>query len=601
MREMLLTLILLTVIFTVSSMFVFIYKKVFTSVNAKIVCYMWLAVMIISIIPIRIGIFPIYKITNFIESTPDVNITYNSEYTNKTDFDLPEESTVNENAIKNKQSFIKNTSEWLMSKNADIILWILLFIWMSGFILSLSISYNNYRKIKKALDKNSKICTSESQLEFFNSLKNRIGVKQICGIRIINENVYVSPCVCGFLKPVIYVGNEYLNYDKEKLSIIYSHELYHIKRNDIIFKMISLITFSVHWFNPLSSYLKNIVNEDCELACDIDVLQSLGKSNAEKYMTVIIDIAEKLSTTKSHAVNGGLFLNNCSGKKYLIRRYKKMKNYKLSNTAKIISVLFITLIFALNMILISSCSVFGNDTNNKINIDDESPIIAELVRVYHGLGKDTKLTKDHFKDIETIEIKVSIYDGMMKESSYTSDNILIDFVVNGTELPLLEKIIKKARFEDFIIDYYNNVTGENYKKNDNFFIYDFYNDYISQERTDESIQEGLNNLRKINAFYLYADPNMPGLAPEERKEMIISHPDSVDNPQYIFDPYASDREIQLILSLWLNSDYINGRITDNYEIDVSGVKYMPNLSNLIFNGLKPVVDTIPQGINVTLK
>lgn len=46
------------------------------------------------------------------------------------------------------------------------------------------------------------------------------------------------------------------------------HELVHLKRRDLIYKLIIFIGTTIHWFNPVIYLMSKISFEDLELSCD---------------------------------------------------------------------------------------------------------------------------------------------------------------------------------------------------------------------------------------------------------------------------------------------------------------------------------------------
>ena len=75
-----------------------------------------------------------------------------------------------------------------------------------------------------------------------------------------------TPAVTGLLRPRLLLPHEH--YDVQELRYILRHELCHLKRRDMLFKLVLLAANAMHWFNPVVYLMLRQADEDIELACD---------------------------------------------------------------------------------------------------------------------------------------------------------------------------------------------------------------------------------------------------------------------------------------------------------------------------------------------
>ena len=75
-----------------------------------------------------------------------------------------------------------------------------------------------------------------------------------------------SPMVLGFIVPVILLPH--WNYSKDDTEFILRHEMMHIKKHDILLKLLLFAAESVHWFIPLVHHFNSIMNQYREICCD---------------------------------------------------------------------------------------------------------------------------------------------------------------------------------------------------------------------------------------------------------------------------------------------------------------------------------------------
>ena len=75
-----------------------------------------------------------------------------------------------------------------------------------------------------------------------------------------------TPAVTGLLRPRLLLPHE--RYDVQELRYILRHELCHLKRRDMLLKLVLLAANAMHWFNPVVYLMLRQADEDIELACD---------------------------------------------------------------------------------------------------------------------------------------------------------------------------------------------------------------------------------------------------------------------------------------------------------------------------------------------
>ena len=102
-----------------------------------------------------------------------------------------------------------------------------------------------------------------------------------------------TPLTYGVIKPVILVPGDMDWSDDKKMEYVLTHEYTHIRRFDILRKLLLIVTVSVHWFNPMVWILFILANRDIELACDEDVLGWCGLSRRSDYARMLVHMQER--------------------------------------------------------------------------------------------------------------------------------------------------------------------------------------------------------------------------------------------------------------------------------------------------------------------
>ena len=88
-------------------------------------------------------------------------------------------------------------------------------------------------------------------------------------IQISVSDRITTPLTYKLFKPVIIFPKSTDWNDKKSIQFILAHEYVHIKRLDVLWKIILIVILVLHWFNPLVWMMYYIVNKDLELSCEI--------------------------------------------------------------------------------------------------------------------------------------------------------------------------------------------------------------------------------------------------------------------------------------------------------------------------------------------
>ncbi|MGN1001327.1 MAG: M56 family metallopeptidase [Oscillospiraceae bacterium] len=102
----------------------------------------------------------------------------------------------------------------------------------------------------------------------------------------ISENVH-TPCLCGFLRPKIYVTPAAAE-DEKTLRHVLAHESTHFRHGDHIWAILRCGALALHWYNPLVWLAAVLSRRDGELACDEGAIRFLGEDERIDYGRTLI-------------------------------------------------------------------------------------------------------------------------------------------------------------------------------------------------------------------------------------------------------------------------------------------------------------------------
>lgn len=95
-----------------------------------------------------------------------------------------------------------------------------------------------------------------------------------------------TPAVTGLLCPRLLLPHEH--YDVQELRYILRHELCHLKRRDMLLKLVLLAANAMHWFNPVVYLMLRQADEDIELACDSAATDGLELPERAAYSRTLL-------------------------------------------------------------------------------------------------------------------------------------------------------------------------------------------------------------------------------------------------------------------------------------------------------------------------
>ena len=95
-----------------------------------------------------------------------------------------------------------------------------------------------------------------------------------------------TPAVTGLFRPTLLLPHE--RYDVQELRYILRHELCHLKRRDMLFKLVLLAANAMHWFDPVVYLMLRQADEDIELACDSAATDGLDRAERAAYSRTLL-------------------------------------------------------------------------------------------------------------------------------------------------------------------------------------------------------------------------------------------------------------------------------------------------------------------------
>ena len=112
-----------------------------------------------------------------------------------------------------------------------------------------------------------------------------------CSLNVTAPEMFVceaisTPAVTGLFRPTLLLPHE--GYDLNELRYILRHELCHLKRRDMLLKLVLLAANAMHWFDPVVYLMLRQADEDIELACDSAATDGLDRAERAAYSRTLL-------------------------------------------------------------------------------------------------------------------------------------------------------------------------------------------------------------------------------------------------------------------------------------------------------------------------
>ena len=177
---------------------------------------------------------------------------------------------------------------------------VLFWTWLAGtaaFLVIQGVGYVKFRRLTRRWSEETK------NTRYFEILREESDTLGVTAPRLTLCAPVPTPALTGLLCPTLLLPHE--NYTETELRFILRHELYHLKRRDILYKSFLTFVNALHWFNPLVYLMLRAADEDIELSCDSAVTANMEKAERAAYSETLLK-----SVRERH---GAVALTTCFG------------------------------------------------------------------------------------------------------------------------------------------------------------------------------------------------------------------------------------------------------------------------------------------------
>lgn len=222
------------------------------------------------------------------------------------------------------------------------------YIWLGGAILLLFIRLAKYIIFLLKIYRNTKIISCPETAKYT--------TRKV--VTRISEEIS-SPLMIGVFKPTLLLPT--IELTQEQLHNILSHEMTHLKRNDLLYKWFVSFVKCICWYNPAIYFIGRQVDTECEISCDLAVVKNMNEHQKISYIETILSLLS-YSQTKAIPLTTGMTGN----KKTLKMRFAMIKN-KITVSKKNVVISVVAALVIIGLTLYASGILNGKFTNNYRN------------------------------------------------------------------------------------------------------------------------------------------------------------------------------------------------------------------------------------------
>lgn len=156
-------------------------------------------------------------------------------------------------------------------------------LWMTFAVMWLLYELNDYCRTRRRVISCADHVTTKEERVCPAYLKKRCGVKR--NVTVYKDDTGGKTITFGFFKPIILCDQ---SPDSREAELLLSHELIHIRRLDVWWKMLMQCVILLHWWNPVAWILYLDFERACEWSCDETVVEHRTKDEVKRYLNLLI-------------------------------------------------------------------------------------------------------------------------------------------------------------------------------------------------------------------------------------------------------------------------------------------------------------------------
>ena len=175
-------------------------------------------------------------------------------------------------------------------------------LWAAGALAVIVVQGVSAVNIRRRIA-HTRMQTPANVIQVFEDCKAMLGIKRHVAVQV--QSAFGMPVMMGVVKSALVLPEDACHMDKEALRHIMVHELFHLKRGDLLLIAGLNLLNAVYWFNPLTWLCFKLIRDDIETACDHNVFAAIGSAKRLDYIDTVLRFAGK---TQDHRLSAAMGL-----------------------------------------------------------------------------------------------------------------------------------------------------------------------------------------------------------------------------------------------------------------------------------------------------
>lgn len=183
-------------------------------------------------------------------------------------------------------------------------------LWLAGVMLMLSVELTRHRAFLHFTARDSSDLSGQREERILRKVAAELRARPprtLCRTPLVS-----SPMVVSLFHPVLLLP--VTDFSDAELYWIFRHELTHLRRRDMLYKLLSCLCRAVHWFNPAVYLITRLADKDCEESCDEAAMRGTPQASRVAYCRALLHVAATGAIPRS-AFSTQLFADKASLKR----------------------------------------------------------------------------------------------------------------------------------------------------------------------------------------------------------------------------------------------------------------------------------------------
>ncbi len=195
---------------------------------------------------------------------------------------LPVETSEIAERIHMGQAIVSTESGTYMSNGFKFVI-VFVTVWIACTTVKFVKCCVGYIRSRRQLGKIAGMCQEYVDVEKVESVRREIRLRR--RVEVMKGTGEGSSFTIGMFRPVIVLQGKL---SERELEWTLKHEMTHIKRNDVIWKLLLDLVRCIYWFNIFLKPLPGIFDIACETSCDEIVTKDFTKEERNAYAQLVL-------------------------------------------------------------------------------------------------------------------------------------------------------------------------------------------------------------------------------------------------------------------------------------------------------------------------